>query len=116
MELENENIKIVMIEPGAIKTPLWEKASEKSHKLEDSDLYRPASRYLRNFIINHNRRGITSLQVARTVYKVLTVRTPRFDYLVGMEAHLLNAVVSFLPKSIYQTYIKRSIWRPHLPR
>ena len=84
MEVAGDGIHVVLIEPGAVETGLWDAA--------EGDLDRPGSRYEEAY-----RRALKGIQltarirtsaeqIARTVATAMTVRSPRPRCLVGLDA------------------------------
>jgi NAD(P)-dependent dehydrogenase (short-subunit alcohol dehydrogenase family) len=84
MEVAADGIHVILIEPGAVETGLWDAA--------DEDLSRTASRYEEAY--RRARVGIrltgriraSADQVAKAVAAAMTTRSPRPRYLVGLDA------------------------------
>jgi NAD(P)-dependent dehydrogenase (short-subunit alcohol dehydrogenase family) len=84
MEIAGAGIHVVLVEPGAVETGLWDAA--------DDDLSRQGSRYEEAY--RRARVGIrlteriraSADQVARAVADAMRTRSPRPRYLVGLDA------------------------------
>ena len=95
MEVAGDGIHIVLVEPGAVETALWNAAND--------DLERRSSRYEEAY--RRAKRGIeltqpiraSAQQVARVVGTAMTARAPRPRYLVGWDAQWAAALDRLAP-------------------
>lgn len=92
VELSPWNIRVALVEPGSVATPIWEKSMAYVDRLAHTaeadwlTLYGPALDRVRLASQRSARRGIAPEQVARAVAHALTARRPRTRYLVGSDA------------------------------
>ena len=116
MELAQHGVRVALIEPGSIDTPLWGKgnqvADEQLLKLTDEQRRRYAqqikgARKAADFAAGH---GIPAERVAKVIEHALTARRPKGRYVVGTDARM-QATLSMLPVSasdrITTTMLKR---------
>jgi NAD(P)-dependent dehydrogenase (short-subunit alcohol dehydrogenase family) len=102
-------IRVSLVEPGEVKTAIWEKGDETVHKLERSldDDGRARYRWLidqsRGFIDEGRHRGVDPDKVARAVEHALTARRPKARYLVGPDAKAYGHVLTRLPDRLRDT-------------
>ncbi len=102
LELSPWGIEVVLIEPGAIDTPLWESSIAAADRLQQAlparatELYGRAMEAARADARRSAARGIPPDEVAKVVVRALTARRPRPRYLVGTDARIA-AVVALLP-------------------
>jgi NAD(P)-dependent dehydrogenase (short-subunit alcohol dehydrogenase family) len=102
-ELAPFSFKVVLVEPGAVKTPIWEKGRHDADRLErDLDgvaaaRYRKAIESVRAGIDMQDRNGISPETVAEVVVRALTARRPRSRYTVGTDARLMGLATRLLP-------------------
>ncbi len=102
MELSPWGIEVVLIEPGAVATPIWETSIEAADRLRQAlppranELYGAAMEAARTSARRSAARGIPPDEVAKVVARALIVRRPRPRYLVGTDARIA-AVVALLP-------------------
>jgi NAD(P)-dependent dehydrogenase (short-subunit alcohol dehydrogenase family) len=102
MELHSTGVQVVLIEPGAIATPIWKTAAARGGELEavmPAEGFRRYSAMIaaaRANAVRSARTGLPPEVVAGTVERALTVARPRTRYLVGRDARLL-ALVARLP-------------------
>jgi NAD(P)-dependent dehydrogenase (short-subunit alcohol dehydrogenase family) len=103
VELKPFNIAVVLIEPGNVATPIWEKSiADNDAVMAQADA--AVKKLYENLIqaldrIAQNPQGIEPAQVASIVAHALVVKRPRSRYLVGKRIWILE-LLSRLPDSI----------------
>jgi NAD(P)-dependent dehydrogenase (short-subunit alcohol dehydrogenase family) len=103
LELRKWGIRVVLLEPGNIATPIWEKSKnsvlEKLDALEPQkqELYRDTRGDIERLAAAFARGGIPSSRVAKTVAKALTVRAPRTRYRIGLDSKFLSTFAPLTP-------------------
>lgn len=99
-ELVRHAIDVVVVEPGAIDTPLWARAraelAERRARSVEPQLY---DRALAGFDELALRAGDPE-EVARVVGEVLHAGHPRFRYRVGPGSRAISAVARLVPTSV----------------
>jgi NAD(P)-dependent dehydrogenase (short-subunit alcohol dehydrogenase family) len=102
MELQPWGIRVVLIEPGPVVTPIWEKSLTEADKMQQNlppeaeELYGRAMEITAKTAALISRSGISPDTVARTVAHVLTTGKPKSRYLVGQFARS-QALFNLLP-------------------
>jgi NAD(P)-dependent dehydrogenase (short-subunit alcohol dehydrogenase family) len=102
LELSPWDIQVVLVEPGAVATPIWETSIAAAERLQQTlpsgveELYGRAIAAARTSALRSAARGMPADQVAAVVAQALTVRRPRARYLVGVDARI-TAIVARLP-------------------
>jgi NAD(P)-dependent dehydrogenase (short-subunit alcohol dehydrogenase family) len=105
-ELQVWGIDVIVIEPGAIATPFWQKGLEsgderiKSKSERELELYTPAFDALRAGATQGERRAVGPEAVAKVVEEALTTARPRPRYLVGTDAKFMALLTRFLPDRV----------------
>lgn len=110
LELENkDNIKVVSIKPGVIKTPLWEKSIELNQDaLENNDKYKSEFDFMvENARVNGDK-GIDPQVVADVVLKVDEMKNPKPSYVVGLDAKIAE-IMSHLPHRWINFIVKKML-------
>lgn len=110
LELAPFGVRVVLIEPGRIRTDIFEKADASLDALEAAagaraEPYRDALVGARNMSREATRRGIGAAKVARAVVRALSVPQPRARYLVGTDARLLVAARWVLPDVVLDAIV-----------
>lgn len=113
VELDPWKIRVAVIEPGAIQTPIWEKGHELARQIrermppEGAALYGEFVSSLGSGLRSH---GISADHVARAVDHALTSSRPRTRYLVGLDA-ALTPLLARLPDRWRDALFKRRLRR-----
>ncbi|MBP7736117.1 MAG: SDR family oxidoreductase [Spirochaetes bacterium] len=82
-ELIPHGVKVIVIEPGLIKTPLWQKdTDERIKQFEGSVFYDANKKKIEHEIIAAKEKGIGPEEVAVKVFEAITSEKPRTRYLV----------------------------------
>jgi NAD(P)-dependent dehydrogenase (short-subunit alcohol dehydrogenase family) len=118
VELHPFGIRVIAVEPGGIKTPIWDKGAERDAEMDDDDataelrrLYAPLVKLLRK--LNAKPGGPGALppeDVARVVADALETRRPKNRYLVGKDAKAI-ALLRRLPDTLRDRSIIAKVWR-----
>jgi NAD(P)-dependent dehydrogenase (short-subunit alcohol dehydrogenase family) len=105
-ELRPWGIKVSLVEPGAVATPIWQKSF---NRFEDTvkklperahELYGPSMAALRKAAEDMSDAAIPVEEVTKVVASALTVANPRTRYLVGPDAKLMARISWLLPDKI----------------
>jgi NAD(P)-dependent dehydrogenase (short-subunit alcohol dehydrogenase family) len=98
MELHRWGIRVALLEPGNIDTPIWDKfmaqgmAATSAEARRRRALYKDAEASMHRLAKFFSRSGLTARRVAEVVHRALTARRPRTRYLVGRDANLLARI------------------------
>jgi NAD(P)-dependent dehydrogenase (short-subunit alcohol dehydrogenase family) len=102
-ELSPWGIRVVVVEPGAVSTPIWGKGADQVAAAADTlgpeavERYGTAMRAFATLTTKLNKQGISPEKVAAVIEKALTTSRPRPRYLVGPDAHVQVAARAVLP-------------------
>jgi NAD(P)-dependent dehydrogenase (short-subunit alcohol dehydrogenase family) len=104
-EIEPFGVKVVLIEPGAVKSDFW-KNLKSSGNIEDSP-YRPVMQKLVGSFEKMTQNAITPEQVARVILKAVKSDNPDFRNIVGEDAKSILEVRSNSSDKEFQGFIKK---------
>jgi NAD(P)-dependent dehydrogenase (short-subunit alcohol dehydrogenase family) len=76
-ELMLFGIDVIIIAPGAVKTPIWSKAEEVDFSPYENSPYFPALQKVRAFTLNLGTIGLPAEKIAEAVYTALTSAHPK---------------------------------------
>ncbi len=113
VELRPWGIRVSIIEPGAIATPLWEKSiaavddTFKNLPPSAHRLYGPAILTACEIATNVGKTGTSADEVAKSIVHALTAPRPKTRYLVGRGARLGAALFERLPDQLRDFFIAR---------
>lgn len=94
LELAGTGIEISVVEPGAVKTPIWNKGIAELGAVGETlppralELYGEYLGFFGKLLAANDRRGVSPDLVADAVERALTAERPRTRYLVGADARL----------------------------
>jgi NAD(P)-dependent dehydrogenase (short-subunit alcohol dehydrogenase family) len=115
-EVRSQGIEVVVVEPGAIKTPIWGKGNAAADAMladapaEAEELYGDMIRALRAETVKiEEDRGLPPEEVAKVVGEALTARKPKTRYLVGRDAKMRAAMAKRLPDRVMDSLIGRAL-------
>jgi NAD(P)-dependent dehydrogenase (short-subunit alcohol dehydrogenase family) len=104
-ELAPSGIKVIVIEPGAIATPIWDRGIAAGDELltglpeEGRQLYADQIAAAQSSAARSARRGLPPARAAQVVVRALTAGNPRPRYLIGADARAA-ALVAQLPQRL----------------
>jgi NAD(P)-dependent dehydrogenase (short-subunit alcohol dehydrogenase family) len=98
-ELMIFGIDVIVVAPGAVATPIWDKADEVDITRYANTAYVPAMTRLKKEMIALGRKGLPPDRIGRAIHRALTTARPRTRYVVTPEP-LLDFVLALLPKRI----------------
>jgi NAD(P)-dependent dehydrogenase (short-subunit alcohol dehydrogenase family) len=102
-ELADAGIRTVVVEPGAVRTPIWDKGQSAADDIEASlppeglQRYASAIVMLRKAMQFQAKTGVDPAAVARVVQHAVTSARPAARYLVGRDAKAMALVARALP-------------------
>ena len=104
-ELEPFNIRIKLIEPGAVKTDFFGTSSDRSNETGE-DAYSAYSRAQLQVMDDIGNTGCTREQAAAIIYQAAQDDSNRLRYAVGMDAMILLPARRLLPDWLFVRLIK----------
>ncbi len=121
VELLPWDIKVSIIEPGDVATPIWEKSLEaaeeiaKNYAQETFSLYGSAFSAIRKEAKNGANTGISPNVIAQLVAHALSAKRPKTRYLAGKGVQLKVFLKRILPDRVFDRLIVRHLGLPRVP-
>lgn len=116
MELVPAGIRVVVVEPGSVRTPIWSKAAGALRSVSERASVDGRARYGQVFSLlargTSAREGAapsSANDVAAAVLGALTAASPRARYVVGRDARLQRLLRAVLPAELLDALILRKI-------
>jgi len=75
-------IDVILIGPGAINTPIWDKAEQQGYARYENGVYGEAAKRLTTFMVASGKKGFPPEKVGSVVFQALSARHPRVRYAV----------------------------------
>ena len=91
-------IDVIIIGPGAVKTPIWDKAEALDTTAYARTDYGPAMEKLSEFMAGGARDGLDVARVGELIHRALTVRRPRVRYALAPDMLFDWIVPRVLPR------------------
>ena len=109
-ELMLFGVDVLIIAPGPVATPIWDKADALDPEVFAHTRYVPAMRIAKQ-VIDQGRRGLPPERIGEVVYTALTTARPRVRYVVT-PTRVQQLVADALPKRIVDRIVARRLgWR-----
>jgi NAD(P)-dependent dehydrogenase (short-subunit alcohol dehydrogenase family) len=113
-ELAQWGIRVAIIEPGSIDTPIWTRGEANAEEIlasspETERLYGPAIERFREVVRQTAERGIPPERVAKAIVHALESKRPRSRYLVGIDAKLQARIMPLIPTPVLDRLVGRHL-------
>jgi NAD(P)-dependent dehydrogenase (short-subunit alcohol dehydrogenase family) len=101
-------IDVIIIAPGAVKTPIWSKAEEVDISAYRNSPFFPALERIRKFMLQFGETGLPAEKIAEAIAEALTSASPKVRYQITPDPmrHLMTAV---LPKRMVDRIIAKRL-------
>jgi NAD(P)-dependent dehydrogenase (short-subunit alcohol dehydrogenase family) len=101
-------IDVIIIAPGAVKTPIWSKAEEVDISAYKNSPFFPALERIRKFMLQLGETGLPAEKIAEAIAEALTSASPKVRYQITPDPmrHLMTAV---LPKRMVDRIIAKRL-------
>ncbi len=117
-ELRPWGIRVAIVEPGSIATPIWEKSQAMADELEQNlpeeamALYGEAFTAMRETARKFEQAGIPPDEVAKVVEHALTSSRPKPRYVVGRDAQIQRVIAKVVPDSVRDALVAQQLGLP----
>lgn len=111
-ELMIYGIDVIIVAPGAVATPIWDKGENVELSAYENTDYREAARRVQEIMVRDGRQGLPAQKVAEVTLHALTTSKPRVRYAVipgNFFNRLGRAVQTILPKRLMDRIIARKL-------
>ncbi|MBW5437881.1 SDR family oxidoreductase [Bradyrhizobium canariense] len=107
-ELMLFGIDVIIVAPGAVKTPIWSKAEQIDLSVYQNSPYLPALNKVRAFMMKLGETGLPAERIAEVVFEALTAERPKVRYQITPDRtrHLMTAT---LPKRVVDRIIAKRL-------
>lgn len=107
-ELLLYGIDVIIVAPGPIATPIWDKAEQEDpEQYKDTDYYESGIKF-QKYVLKRGRNGLPVEQVSDVILHALTAAKPRVHYTV-VAYPLRTWLMSFVPKRFVDNLIAKNL-------
>jgi NAD(P)-dependent dehydrogenase (short-subunit alcohol dehydrogenase family) len=103
-ELMLFGIDVIIIAPGAVATPIWDKADEVDVNQYANTPYLEALTRIKSYMVERGPKGLKPEELGRAIHKALTIAHPRTRYTVSPDG-VQDAMAAILPKRLVDRII-----------
>ena len=82
-ELLPFGVDVIVVAPGAVATPIWDKADETDTSRYANTVYAPALDRLRSYMLQMGRSGLPAERIGEVIHTALTTPKPKVRYTVS---------------------------------
>lgn len=107
-ELMLFGVDVIVVAPGAVKTPIWDKAEAIDVAAYERTVYGPSLRKVRELMLQMGRSGLPPEAIGQAVHRALTARAPRARYVITPDP-VQNVVVNTFPRRLVDRIIARRL-------
>ena len=108
-ELMLYGIDVIIVGPGSVATPIWDKAEQEDLSIYANTDYIESAQRVQNYMIKNGRKGYPPEKVGEVVLQALTTPKPRVRYAVIPGSGLGRIVQMLLPKRVVDRIIARNL-------
>jgi NAD(P)-dependent dehydrogenase (short-subunit alcohol dehydrogenase family) len=101
-------IDVIIVAPGAVKTPIWSKADEVDISTYKNSPYFPALQKIRKFMLHLSEIGLPPEKIAERIAKALTSTNPKVRYSITPDPMRI-LMTSVLPKRMVDKIIAKRL-------
>jgi NAD(P)-dependent dehydrogenase (short-subunit alcohol dehydrogenase family) len=108
-ELMMFGVDVIIIAPGAIATPIWDKADEEVMAPYGNTAYAPMLEKVRNYMLDLGKKGLPPSDVGELIWKVLTRPKPKVRYRIMRGEFLEMTLPKMLPARFVDSAIAKRL-------
>jgi NAD(P)-dependent dehydrogenase (short-subunit alcohol dehydrogenase family) len=101
-------IDVIIIAPGAVKTPIWDKGQEVDISVYRNSPYFPALQKVRAFTQHLSKIALPPERIAEKIFEALTSANPKVRYQITPDP-LRHLMMSWLPKRTFDRMIAKRL-------
>ena len=107
-ELMLFGIDVIIVAPGAVKTPIWSKAEEVDISAYQNSPYFPALKGMRKYMLKLGETGLPAEKIAERIAGALTSANPRVRYQITPDP-MRYLMMAILPKRMLDRIIAKRL-------
>jgi NAD(P)-dependent dehydrogenase (short-subunit alcohol dehydrogenase family) len=113
VELRSSGVRVALVEPGSVATPIWDKSRAEADRLsippELQEQYGNVPAAMDKVMQDTGRRGVAPEKVAETIERALSASHMRARYVVGSDARAMLMARRLLPDLLFDRVARRAL-------
>jgi hypothetical protein len=101
-------IDVIIIGPGSVATPIWDKAEQADSSFYENTEYAEPALRIREYMLHNGKNGFPAEKVGEVVIQALTASKPPVRYAVVSGRPLRRLLLRFAPKRVIDHFIARN--------
>lgn len=101
-------IDVIIVAPGGVKTPIWDKAEEVDNSAYQNSPYFSALQRMRKWLLQFRSTALPPEKIAETIFDALTSPNPKVRYQITPDP-MQHIMVSILPKRTLDRIIAKRL-------
>jgi NAD(P)-dependent dehydrogenase (short-subunit alcohol dehydrogenase family) len=107
-ELMLFGIDVIIIGPGSVATPIWDKAEQADSSFYANTEYAEPALRIREYMLRNGKNGFPAEKVGEVVLQALTTPKPHVRYAVVSGRPLRRLILRLAPKRVIDNFIARN--------
>ncbi len=103
------NIDVVVIEPGSVQTPIWDKAQDLDTTQYNDTAYKGMLDGMKRVFVNQGKNGIPVEKVSEVIYEALTKEKPKTRYVLARKLLTSWLLPRYLPDRRFDKIIAKRL-------
>jgi len=108
-ELMLYGIDVIIVGPGSVATPIWDKAEKADLSIYANTGYVEIAQRVQEYMIRNGRNGLPPEKIGEVVWHALTTPRPRVRYAVAPGNFIRRLIPMLLPKRVIDRFIARNL-------
>ncbi len=108
-ELMLYGIDVILVAPGAVATPIWDKAEQVDVSTYANTEYAESIRRMQDYAVRNGRKGLPPEKIGDVTWHTLTTLRPRVRYAVAPGNPLVRIIQELLPRRLVDRVIARGL-------
>ena len=108
-ELMLYDIDVIVVGPGAIATPIWDKALKNDLSRVGQTNYGPSAQKVSDYMVQQGRDGLPANMVADRVWQALTAKNPKTRYSILRNALVDRTLANLLPPRVVDSIVAQRL-------
>ena len=108
-ELMLYGIDVVLVEPGPVKTPIWDKTPSPDNNPFIGTDYEKSLREFYKFIEDSSQNGLSPQKISKLILKILNDKNPRARYVITKNKFFHYTLPRLLPTRLYDKLVAKKL-------